>query len=187
MFFLYDRVACLRDALPHPSNVLVWYDFLRSDVDKWSRLIAQPFYSDSVCEKNRGSDAVVDLAWMCELCPQRACFASAKALKQHQRVTHGMMNPIKQFIGDFSTCPACGTDFMSRLRLITHVTDRRRGACQAFIVQNCPRIPKQQFDELEAFSRQLHREAAKRGHSHVLAAGSACTRQGKRIGRVQNS
>ena len=54
----------------------------------------------------------------CEICSKR--FISTRALAVHRSRAHGKKRLAPQLV-DGSTCPACLTDFRSRLRLIHHL------------------------------------------------------------------
>eukprot|EP00959_Pyramimonas_sp_CCMP1952_P423052 8861964-Pyramimonas_sp.AAC.1 len=53
-----------------------------------------------------------------------------------------------------SKCPACGTDFAQRLRLIAHVSDSRRPKCRDWILSRCPRLPDSEVAKLDEVDRE---------------------------------
>ena len=183
---LFERVQPVRDALPHPADACAWYDFMRNRPKAWSSLVNLLFYSESVCDKTVGHAAIINLAWTCEVCANKPCFSSSKALKQHERIAHKLVSPVKAYIGDITVCPKCGTNFKSRLRLISHLLDRRRGTCQSFVIESLPKVPEATYRSLELRDNALLSAARKSGHSHALAVDVAITSRGKRVGRVQN-
>ena len=160
--------------------------FLCKGPAAWSALVNLLFYSESVCDKTAGDDRMMDLAWTCEVCATKPCFSSSKSLKQHERIAHNAVHPVKAFIGDITVCPKCGTNFKSRLRLISHLLDRRRGTCQSFVIESLPKVPEATYRSLELRDNALLSAARKSGHSHALAVDVAITSRGKRVGRVQN-
>ena len=109
--FLYDKVQSARDALPHPADAFAWNKLMRDGTKSWSSIVNLLFYSESVCDKTVSNDRLIDLAWTCEVCATKPSFSSSKALKQHERIAHKLVSPIKSFIGDISSCPKCGTNF----------------------------------------------------------------------------
>jgi hypothetical protein len=122
----------------------------------------------------------------CETCPApRPGFSSAKALASHMRARHGVRSPIKRYVDDSAACPACGASFCTRIRVIAHLSDARRASCRReILVDDTHLLPLALFQKLEARDRVLRREALQSGHTHPIAAGSARTAAGRRIGFV---
>ena len=74
---------------------------------------------------------------------------------------------------------------MTRLRLLAHLSDSRRPRCRDELLSgfHLP-LSAEETAELDAKDTEAKREAARSGHSHVIAAGAARTRDGKLLGRV---
>jgi len=123
---------------------------------------------------------------VCVLCEgTRPSFASAKALGSHMRIKHNRVSPVKRYIGDTGICPHCSTDFVSRVRLLRHLWDSRRAKCRDWVLGGeCPPVPLDVFQRLEARDRAIRREALHEGHTHPIARGSARRPNGKRVGHV---
>ena len=111
----------------------------------------------------------------CELCAN-VVFQSQKALDQHKRVKHKIRTPVADLVGDISKCPVCLTDFGSRVRLITHLSDRRirskvrKTNCHyEFIKRSQYKIDSEQLAVLHSKDSDARKAANKNGHMHVLA------------------
>ena len=111
----------------------------------------------------------------CELCANKV-FQSQKALDQHKRVKHKIRTPVADLLGDVSKCPVCSTDFGSRVRLITHLSDRRirskvrKTNCHyEFVRRSQSTIDSEQLATLHSKDSAARKAATKCGHTHVLA------------------
>jgi hypothetical protein len=181
----YNRVSQVRSILPPPGETTKWMHFMTQSPEEWRALVDSLFYTESVCD--RVKTVSHDLALSCEICGLMGpCFATNKQLAQHQRIKHGMTNEVKQHIGKESICMRCKVEFNSRLRLIAHVTDRRRNECKQHYLRNVRALSDAEYRELEEADKAALREARRAGHSHVIAKRPARTACGKQIGRVQN-
>ena len=60
----------------------------------------------------------------CQACAGKL-FASKKALDQHMRIKHKVLNPIASRLPDTMRCPVCQSDFHSRMQLVAHLSDTR--------------------------------------------------------------
>ena len=125
--------------------------------------------------------------FLCQQCPlPHPAFASNKALMSHCRAKHGARNAIIEHIGDTGICPSCGTNFITRLRLIAHLSDSRRARCRVQVMSGSyPKIPPDELERLNEADCEIRKLALKSGHTHPIAAKSACTAAGKRIGHVR--
>ena len=75
---------------------------------------------------------------------------------------------------------------MTRLRVIKHVSDKRRTKCSSIILGGqVPRVENEQIQILEELDRAARREACKNGHTAVPAVGQAKNASGRCVGRVQ--
>ena len=62
----------------------------------------------------------------CNSAGWHAASSNQRMLAMHLRISHGVRNPIKQFIGADARCPACEARFSTRLRAIAHATEKRK-------------------------------------------------------------
>lgn len=108
----------LPDKLAEASNPLEPggdEDFLRSikgNPSAWNDLVyLYCSFNDNVnsqCEL----DGNANKSFPCSIGPLKK-LSTQKALQSHMQTKHESFNPVIQYIGDTSTCPACGTDFRS--------------------------------------------------------------------------
>ena len=131
-----------------------------------------------------------DACMRCSLC---ACdgtavsFSTFKALQMHQRVKHGIRSPMRAFAAESGICPANGTNFRHRLRLLSHLSDSRRPACRDKCLAPGSTIAALAPDEvarLDALDTAARGAARRAGHTHVLAVGAARRADGSQVGRV---
>ena len=177
--------------LPDPStNAEDWCTFITEDEARWELAIATLFFVESICDSDitEASDETI-LTFVCQQCigsANRCRFATAKALQQHARVKHAARIDIRRFVDSDAVCPACKTNFRQRFRCIAHLSDSRRKNCYLQILQmSLSPLPNERVQELDALDRFEKLEARKKGHTHILATGSARRSNGKRIGHVQ--
>ena len=182
---LRNRVSTCWEALPDPQHdgaAFAWFDFFKQQRDKANHMIAQLFFYESVLDV-RKSIQDTSLTFNCADCD--SSFASSKALAQHRRVAHGITSSVKHFIDDSGMCPICGTNFRSRLRVISHLSDVRRPACRDKVLSGeVQRLDAAKLKAFQCADREALTHARKRGHSHVIAEGPAITRTGRVTGRV---
>ena len=81
---------------------------------QWAQLVKLLQLNDYDDEVDDLPDALVT----CEICSKR--FISTRALAVHRSRAHGKQRLAPRLV-DGSTCPACLTDFRTRLRLIHHL------------------------------------------------------------------
>ena len=107
-----------------------WVALMKDDAAKWNSAVSTWFFHDSVCDSRRkrlNSEAPVANLEACNMC--NAAFATVKALQCHQRRVHGTRVRQRYFAEADGVCPACGSSFQSRLRLLAHLCDTRRTSC----------------------------------------------------------
>ena len=138
---------------------------LMLDEAGWKNLVHRVHFIESVCDTKAVSPGERALAHECH-CGK--AFATMKALESHQRAQHGTRLDIQDYLPS-SSCPACGKDFQERLRLISHLSDRRRPKCREWIKAHCSRLPAEKAVELRNADCVLRRKAQQNGHSHHLA------------------
>ena len=113
-------------------------------------------------------------------------FPTEKALGAHARTKHGDRTPIKQYVDDTGVCPICKSFYRTRIRVIAHLSDRRRPMCRDLVLAGeVPLLDPNIAAQLEDRDRQLLRDARKAGATHVMAVGSATDARGRRLGHVQ--
>ena len=82
--------------------------------------------------------------------------------------------------------PACQTNFITRLRVLKHVCDKRRTKCSKRILSGeFPTVSKEALVFLEDADRASKRAAKRGGHTSVPALGQAKRADGRKIGRAQ--
>ena len=115
----------------------------------------------------------------CSICSARG-FKDQKALDQHCRTRHGIRNPVVQFVGSILKCPVCSTEFHTRLRLITHLSDKRvrskvRGvSCRDAFLRSGPEpVSPDALAELNRVNDAMRAKAMKEGHTHPICVRSA--------------
>lgn len=141
-----------------------WATLMRSEVE-WKTLIGHIHFYASVCDAQKGGDEELPRAFEC-VCGK--AFHSSRALESHRRAQHGVRLEIQDYLST-AVCPACGANFHERLRLVSHVSDRRRPKCRDWIVENCNMLPPARARALRVKDRELRRAAQQAGHSHHLA------------------
>ncbi len=82
-------------------------------------------------------------------------------------------------------CPVCKTNFHTRLRVLAHLSDKRRTSCSSALVAGAhPRLASEEVLRLNQIA-EAWRNARRDGHTHAIAVMSAVTEAGKRIGHVR--
>jgi hypothetical protein len=122
------------------------------------------------------------LDFVCRDCHPFSFLANKKAVDQHKRRMHGTRCPVDAFLGDVTICPICATDYHSRVRLVTHLSETKvrsktRGtSCNAaFLLSQPARVADEVLNVLHARDTEPRIAAVKAGHTHVIAA-RPCTR-----------
>ena len=138
-------------------------------------------------DSKRFAATIGPLVFKCDECVSSKCLATEQALLQHKRIAHKWRDPILKFIDGSGTCPICRTCFVTRLRVLAHVTGKRRDKCRRLILDgDLPTLTDEQLANLEGADREARNEARKLGRTHAIACNSARLVNGKRVGRVQN-
>lgn len=186
---LIDDLCVLKNALPGKlesmpdprQNLDAYWRLARDHQNEWRALVV--LYHD-VAEDPRNirkdkrttsrnanhSSPVLE----CGTCGEG--FADQRRLATHQWAKHGTKSDIRTYVGDISLCPICKTDFVSRARLIKHLSERRarakhrRTTCrQAFMSSVTYRVTDGILLKLESRDKNMYRCARKAGHMHVIA------------------
>ena len=169
--------------LPALADDPMAWAHLMLDEDAWKALVDRIFFTDSVCDQSPALRPTPRVeAYVCE-CGE--AFSSSRGLQSHQRAKHGKRNEVRFFVSG-STCPCCGTDFVSRLRLLSHLSDTRRPKCRTFVLDHCPRLSASTVQQLDLVDRDLRRDAQQAGRSHHIATAPARRADGRIIGRVSS-
>ena len=155
---------------------------------KWHQSADEIFFTDSALDTHMSESSKAGVApFVCFECPQHPAFVSQKALLQHRRIRHNYRDPIVAYVDGSGICPACGTNFQSRLRCLAHLSDTRRTRCRDTILAGSfPTSTVKQLAAREELDRVARRTAQQNGRSHAIASFSAVTASGKKIGHVQS-
>ena len=110
--------------------------------------------------------------FVCQDCGM--AFASSKACSQHARRKHDKPSEVSIYLEADGKCPVCGKQFISRLRCMAHLADRRRGsACRRVLVSGAyPALPPERFAELQLADSQARKAARAAGHTQTLVPNS---------------
>ena len=167
-----------------------WHEFMRAQpavVEGWLR---DYIFLESVCDDKLEGEVGDDL--VCDICAHQSTkqppkFKCARALLTHKRVVHGIRNHMRLFADRDGVCPICKGQYMTRIRLVAHLSDKRRTKCHDQIVeQSLPQLSPARVAELDEEDRVARRAAQRAGLSHVPAAGQARRADGRAVGRVQS-
>ena len=151
----------------------------RDQPRNWEKIVGRYFqlhddYNPSETE-DRADSISASACHKCDRCSRS--FASSKALKAHQRKKHGDTCVVDKYIGDVSVCPVCGSDFNSRVRLTTHLSDSRvrsktrMTSCHAvFLASNPSLISQNVLERCRLRDRCIRAEARKQGRTHEIAS-----------------
>ena len=112
-------------------------------------------------------------------------FKNERALGADKRVSHGVRNQMRFYADSDGICPSCQGNYLSRIRLIAHLSDKRRRICQKHVLEFCAKLSNERVAELDEQDSRLRSAAQKAGRSHVQAVGQARRADGRRLGRVQ--
>ena len=188
----YDLSCDLRARLlPWQDDPTSWMEFLIQCPEDWKTMGSECAFTNSCLDPvdpDEGQCSSADVAhFVCAMCPSRPrpAFATEKALACHMRTKHGIRSPVKQYIDGSGICVVCHTDFQTRIRVISHLSDIRRPKCRNILLSGTfePLLIDVQH-ALEELDRTTRREALQAGHTHPIACGSARMKDHKRIGHV---
>ena len=167
---LKNDTELLRPLLPEGFPTLdadpqAWRDLMLRE-QEWCGLVSRICFYASCCDAEAAPPGEHARAFECN-CGQ--AFPTQRALESHQRAKHGTRLEIQDYLPS-ATCPCCGKNFHERVRLIAHVSDRRRPKCRDWILVHVPRLSQAKARELRLKDRELRRAAQQSGHSHHLAS-----------------
>eukprot|EP00973_Karenia_brevis_P007924 1074663-Karenia_brevis.AAC.1 len=186
---LHSSVPEVRDVLPNPEREpQAWYKFIVDEPERFRSYIRSLSYVASQCDRTLTAVSDHTLNFYCELCPMpHPAFKSNKALMSHKRVCHGCRSEMRFYATSSGVCPACGTCFNTRLRLLAHLVDSRRDRCRNLILHgNFDRIPDVEVQRLDNLDKISRRDARRAGHTHELATCPARRADGRIIGRASS-
>ena len=143
---LYSMVNWVKQLLPDPHHDPdAWYKFMVDEPFQYDALVGSLAYVASVCDKFVPPCSEISFAHVCEFCPQpRPAFKSQRALESHQRIKHGCRSEMRFYADADGICPSCKGCFMTRLRLLAHLVDKRRPKCRNSILSSgTPKLSEQ--------------------------------------------
>ena len=179
--------SCLPDILgelpPADVNFEPWWRLCSDHPCEWKKTVSKYHTHlddiDVVRKAPRRGCTAFATIFRCDLC-EHAAFESLKALDQHKRVKHKIRTQVADYVGNTSKCPICRTDFGNRLRLISHLSERRirskvrKTNCQIeFLKQQPSKLSEEQLATLHAENAKARKAAMKDGHTHVIAVTPA--------------
>ena len=192
MQLLYNTFPSIFASFSSPDlDSVVWVNAIRDYPQEWCNIVDRyhDHHDDTdvrngrSCTKRRHSQINVTSVAVhsCTLCDDPPFVAETeRGLLAHTRRKHGVRTPVAAFLADSSICPACGTDFHSRVRLLTHAADKRvrsitrgKSCYQQIMDMQLPRVPLGELERLQKQEREECRDAGRRGHSHPLAINPA--------------
>ena len=152
--------------------ILRRYCEYRDDVD----VVSDKFVDNSATSLKRKC-VEVGVAFVCRLCPDgSAVFSTSKQLEAHNRAKHRQRTAVAHFLGASTICPACGTDFHSRARLLNHASDgrirskARTVSCRDQILSmGMEPIRDSELCRLNAQAKSDRQLARKAGHTQIIA------------------
>jgi hypothetical protein len=89
-------------------------------------------------------------------------YISQRALETRARAEHGDRLLVKRYVHG-TVCPCCGTDYRDRLRLVVHLSDRRRPHCATWVMANVQPLPDSKLQALGAADRKARTDAQRAG------------------------
>ena len=170
-----------------PSALLV---FIRDKPHDWTALVDKFSFLHSALDRQEApaNDGIPVGNYVCQECVgESRAFSTQRALDQHRRRVHGKRSGIRVYVDGSGCCPVCKTYFHTRLRVLAHLSDKRRRRCSDILENGFYEpLDPQVILELERADNEALRSAKRDGHSHAIAIGSATTHDGKRIGHVRH-
>ena len=163
------------------------------DPEEWANMCQRVEYSYSIFDDGKDVPAyapAVAKPHVCQLCigASAASFSTAQGLAQHMRIKHTKHSIIHNFVDDSGVCPNCATNFVSRIRVISHLSDTRpsRCRCRNAVLSGdiVPELSPEFVAKLNSRDREFKKQALRDGHTHALAAVPAIA-SGRRIGSVR--
>jgi len=169
--------------LPPPGVAqIAWWRFMYHSPSQWKAWVSDIFFSNSILDKTVAGPALSAM-FACHLCVG-VNFATNQALLQHLRTKHKLKQQIATFVDGSGVCPACKSKLHTRLRVLKHLSDKRRRSCANQILSgDFAPVDADTLAKLEDDDRQAIRAARHDGHTSVPAVGQAVRSDGRRVGR----
>ena len=193
--FVRDSSDMCKSLLPDPAvDSSPWLQLMYDDPEEWANLCQRVAYSYSIfddCKDVPAYAPAVAKPHVCQLCigASAASFPTAQGLAQHMRITHRKRSIIHNFVDNSGVCPNCATNFVFRICVISHLSDTRPSRCRCrnavLFGDIVPELSPEFVAKLNSRDREFKKQALREGHTHALAAASARTASGRRIGSVR--
>lgn len=168
--WLRDRAPCLVGWPDPAEDPAPWLDIIRNCPGEWAKVVKAAVDQCVHCHIAKPKFTVFEPAqpegqsFVCDLCPPgraRMC-DTAKGLKQHKLVVHGLRCPIRPFVVT-KVCPVCAHDFGTRMRALRHARNDSKSCRAAILAGSCPLPPPEQLEAADLEERLHVREARKAG------------------------
>ena len=173
-----------RIGLPDPrSDSRAWFACARFTPQKFDNIIDSIFFTHSVCDSDaRGLPigTLNPLTFNCSSCG--TSFSSNKALTLHCQSFHGRRREMRFYAPASGECAVCGVKLGSRLRLLKHLSDKRRPGCRDKIKEVTSPLPFDVVVNLDNADRLARQAARHAGSSYVPAGSQAFRVDGKLTG-----
>ena len=169
------------DELPDPcADARPWMFIILEFPGEWKQIVsAFRYYESTLVPAQRSPSVFLDNGdvqnnacpshWLpCSLCPAGStrAFCNKRALVSHQVLAHGLRKESRLYI-ESGVCPACGHDYVTRLRAIEHAS--RSDVCSAAL-PFYPRLSNEKVEELDAADALQLKAARRQGHARPLAS-----------------
>ena len=141
-----------------------------ADSKQWLPMLDSPNYLESVFDTRVARHQEKVLAHKCFKCT--AAFASQRALASHTRAMHHVRSCMIQFL-HATQCPACGTEFYSRIRLLAHLSHSARPTCPAWVKRHVQPMTPAKIATVRAELTTARRSAQQAGRTQVRATTPA--------------
>jgi hypothetical protein len=177
-----QKVSTHLAELPDPADdAHAWSQLILAEEQKWRDAVAALRYCESACDRckttpaNNEGGLQVCVTFSCDLCERSPegevrTFATARALKSHQRTLHGVRIPMRYYVEADGVCPSCGKDFHTRLRCMRHLSGALQGGCwQKILAARTPKLSEARVRVLDAEDCADRKRALRSGHTHPLA------------------
>ena len=161
--------------LPNPRDDFnVWACLMSHFPNEFSQLVDSVVTFESPSDTCKAEKSRTIGTHFCSLCDCKP-FLSSRALQAHQRVVQRVRNQPKQFLDDSCVCPVCKAFFSTRLRLISHISEKRKRGkaqitCNQVLLSGAFKpLPQKKLDELDAKDREARKQARRSGRTQPIA------------------
>ena len=181
---LHHRVSEL-GTMPDPVfDPHAWLSLIKGSPDRFVSMMDSVFFTSSICDRVQlRSDSNQRGAFVCTECPDpQPCFKSEKSLILHKQGSHGRRSQMRFYAPQSGICAVCGVCLQTRLRLLKHLSDRRRDFCRSRIKDAMTPLSPSEVARLDSLDSAARKAARGLGHSSVPSTAQARTALGKRIG-----